>query len=141
MKDLLNRERKGFTLIEILVVVVIIAILAAISVPIYIQYVQGARASDAQSQIGAIYNAAKMFYMDRDRWPTTIEELEEYGYLQMDEAVRRQWEFSLNGQETIVATSTGEMPGGAGKEVTYDIQQGKFFGYGLPSEGEGGGSF
>ena len=137
MKEMLNRERKGFTLIEILVVVVIIAILAAISVPIYVQYVQGARASDAQSQIGAIYNAAKMFYMDRDRWPTTVEELETYGYIQMDEAVSRQWEFSLNGQETIEAISTGEMPGGAGKTVTYNIQQGKFFGYGLPSEGDG----
>jgi len=139
MRDMLNRKRKGFTLIEILVVVVIIAILAAISVPIYIEYVAGARASDAQSQIGAIYNASKMFYMDRDRWPTNVEELQEFGYLTMDEAVQRKWEFSLNGQETIVATSTGEMAGGAGKEVTYDIQQGKFYGYGLPSEGEGGG--
>ncbi|MBZ0263433.1 prepilin-type N-terminal cleavage/methylation domain-containing protein [bacterium] len=132
----LSSKRKGFTLIEILVVVVIIAILAAISVPIYIEYVRGARAADAQSQIGAIYNAAKMFNQERDEWPSDVDELVEFGYLDIDEAVRSQWEFTINGQEQITATSTDEMPGGAGKEVTYDIIRGVFYGYGLPNDGE-----
>ncbi len=135
MQEMLNRHRKGFTLIEILIVVVIVAILAAISVPIYIDYVQGARAADAQSQIGAIYNAAKMYLQDNDQWPTTVDELEELGYMTIDESVQRQWEFSINGQETITAVSTGEMAGGAGKEVTFNIQEGRFYGYGFPSEG------
>lgn len=134
MSNVLDRKRKGFTLIEILIVVVIIAILAAISVPIYIDYVRGARASDAQSQIGAIYNAAKMYYQEIDTWPNTTEEMEEQGFLSLDEATSRQWEFTIS-EETITAVSTGEMPGGAGKEVTYDIQNGKFYGYGLPDDG------
>ncbi len=134
----LNRKRKGFTLIEILVVVVIIAILAAISVPIYIEYVQGARAADAQSQIGAIYNAIKMYMMERDEDPPSDPmELQDLGYLTMDESVMTQWQFVVNYPETIVATSTGEMPGGEGKEITYNIQEGKFTGYGLPNEGGG----
>ncbi len=136
MHENLNRSRKGFTLIEILVVVVIIAILAAISVPIYIEYVRGARAADAQSQIGAIYNAAKMYQQDRDNAPADVIELEELGYLTLDESVRRMWQFTLNWPETIEATSTDEMPGGAGKQITYDILQGSFFGYGLPNTGE-----
>ena len=57
------KRDEGFTLIEVLIVVVIVAILAAISVPIYVQYVQGARAADPQATIGAIYNAAKMYYI------------------------------------------------------------------------------
>lgn len=138
MLHALNNKRKGFTLIEILVVVIIIAILAAISVPIYIEYVRGARAADAQSQIGAIYNACKMYQQERDEWPTDVEELVEFGFLTIDEAVMTQWEFTINGTEQIVATSTDEMPGGAGKEVTYDILQGSFYGYGLPNRNEGG---
>lgn len=138
MKDLLNRQRKGFTLIEILVVVVIIAILAAISVPMYVDYVQGARASDAQSQIGAIYNASKMYYQEKGEWASDTNDLEMGGFLQMDEATNRQWEFTIT-EEQIVAISTGEMPGGAGKEVTYNVQEGKFYGYGLPKEGGGAG--
>ncbi len=136
MHRVLKRRRRGFTLIEILVVVVIIAILAAISVPIYIQYVRGARAADAQSQIGAIYNAAKMFRQDQDRWPTDVDEMEQLGYLSIDESVRRQWTFSTEFPERIVATSTDEMSGGAGQEVVYDILNGMFYGYGLPNEGE-----
>ena len=132
----LNRSRKGFTLIEILVVVVIIAILAAISVPIYIEYVRGARAADAQSQIGAIYNAGKMFQQDLDRDPTDVLELEELGYMTMDESVRRSWQFTLNWPETIEAVSTDEMRGGAGKQITLDIINGRFYGYGLPTDGE-----
>jgi len=139
MHNTLNRSRKGFTLIEILVVVVIIAILAAISVPIYIEYVRGARAADAQSQIGAIYNAAKMFQQDRDRSPADVDELEQLGYITLDESVRRAWQFTLNWPETIEAVSTDEMRGGAGKQITYDILQGTFYGYGLPAEGESGG--
>ncbi|MBD3165518.1 prepilin-type N-terminal cleavage/methylation domain-containing protein [bacterium] len=135
MQTQLSRKRRGFTLIEILVVVVIIAILAAISVPIYVEYVRGARAADAQSQIGAVYNAAKMYQQDKDDWPSDIETLEEFGYLTIDESVLRKWSFQIEGTEAITATSTDEMAGGAGKVITFDILQGKFYGYGLPNEG------
>jgi len=81
----IKRQDTGFTLIEVLVVVVIVAILAAISVPIYIQYVQGARASDAQATIGAIYNSVKMFRQDFGEDPSSVEELQELEYLEIDE--------------------------------------------------------
>ncbi len=135
MHQALIKNRKGFTLIEILVVVVIIAILAAISVPIYIEYVRGARAADAQSQIGAIYNAAKMFYQDRDRAPQDVQELEDFGYLTLDESARRMWQFSIAWPDFIEGSSTDEMPGGAGKNITYNILEGTFQGYGLPNDG------
>lgn len=131
------RKEKGFTLIEVLVVVVIVAILAAISVPIYIQYVEGARASDAQATIGAIYNAAKMYYQDRSEDPTDVEQLENLGYLDIDEATKNQWSFTLVGSNPISqieAISLPEMKGGAGHIVTYEVETGTFKGYGLPSE-------
>ncbi len=133
MQGMLKKNRKGFTLIEILIVVVIVAILAAISVPIYLDYVAGARASDAQSQIGAIYNAAKMYKQDTELWPADVQELEDRGYLTIDESVKLKWNFDIT-EEQITATSTDEMAGGSGKEVRYDILQGKFFGYGLPND-------
>jgi type II secretion system protein G len=131
-----KRQDGGFTLIEVLVVVVIVAILAAISVPIYIQYVQGARASDAQATIGAIYNSTKMFRQDTGEDPTSVEELEELEYLEIDEGTARQWEFSLVGQDPITqieAVSTAEMKGGAGHVVLFDVETGRFTGYGLPT--------
>jgi len=130
-------KQQGFTLIEVLVVVVIVAILAAISVPIYIQYVQGARASDAQATIGAIYNAAKMYYQDLGEDPTDVLQLEEQGYLDIDESTKKQWNFTIIGSDPITqieAVSLPEMKGGAGHVVTYNVETGLFEGYGLPSE-------
>jgi len=132
-----KRQDSGFTLIEVLVVVVIVAILAAISVPIYIQYVQGARASDAQATIGAIYNAVKMFRQDFGEDPTSVEELQELEYLEVDEGTLRQWAFSLIGQDPVTqieAVSTAEMKGGAGHVVLFEVQTGRFTGYGLPTD-------
>jgi prepilin-type N-terminal cleavage/methylation domain-containing protein len=139
LKRILKSSR-GFTLIEVLVVVVIVAILAAISVPIYIQYVEGARASDAQATIGAIFNAAKMYRQDHSEDPPDIQILQDQGYLDIDESTLRQWEFAIIGADPIMqiqATSTPEMRGGEGHIVVYDVATGTFTGYGLPTE-EGG---
>ena len=139
MLSMNNRRDSGFTLIEVLVVVVIVAILAAISVPIYIQYVQGARASDAQATIGAIYNSVKMFRQDYGEDPSSVEELQEQEYLEIDEGTLRQWSFSLIGSNPITqieAVSTAEMKGGAGHVVLFDVETGRFTGYGLPTDGD-----
>ena len=136
LKQLFQRE-EGFTLIEVLVVVVIVAILAAISVPIYIQYVQGARASDAQATIGAIYNSCKMYYQDKSEDPTDVQILEDEGYLDIDESTKKQWTFTIIGSNPITqieGVSTSDMKGGAGHVVTYNVDIGTFEGYGLPSE-------
>lgn len=132
------RSDEGFTLIEVLIVVVIVAILAAISVPIYVQYVAGARAADPQATIGAIYNACKMHYQDTGEYPTDVNALEEQEYLTIDLATKDQWEFQIVGSQDqldqIMATSTEKMKGGAGEVVIYEVLQGKFTGYGLPSD-------
>lgn len=137
----LFRLDEGFTLIEVLIVVVIVAILAAISVPIYIQYVEGARAADPQATIGAIFNAAKMYRQDQGEYPTDVTVLEQEEYLTIDQATHDQWEFQIvggpNQLEQIMGTSTEKMKGGAGQVVIYDVLTGKFTGYGLPSEGGG----
>ena len=129
-------NRKGFTLIEILIVVVIVAILAAISVPIYVEYVKSARASDAKTTINAIWQAAQVFYQDKGEWPATIEDLEQEKFLEISDATRLQWTFQIVGSPpiTITAVSTEQMRGGAGNQVTYNIQDGSWTGYGLPQD-------
>ena len=48
------RNKKGFTMVELLVVLVIVAILAAVATPIYLANVQRARASEAVSTMALI---------------------------------------------------------------------------------------
>ena len=61
---------RGFTLIEILVVIVILGVLAALIVPNVISRPDEARATVAKSDIAAIMSALKLYRLDNQRYPT-----------------------------------------------------------------------
>jgi type IV pilus assembly protein PilE len=54
-----KRGQKGFTMIELMVVVVIVGILAAIAIPLYGKYIKNARISEASGRVGEIVTSAK----------------------------------------------------------------------------------
>jgi prepilin-type N-terminal cleavage/methylation domain-containing protein len=137
----MNIKRKtesGFTMIEIMVVVVIVAILAVIALPTYLNYVKSSYASEARTVMSNINNASKMYYQTRGEWPTEVDELESAGQLDVSRSTKLKWTFDIQLSDQggrITATSTEEMSGGAGHQVVYDGDNGKFSGYGSP-EGE-----
>lgn len=70
------RRRNGFTLIEVLVVVVILGILAAIIVPNLMDKPGQARTTKAKADIRAIESALNMYRLDNHDYPSTDEGLE-----------------------------------------------------------------
>ncbi len=59
-------NRKGFTMIELMVVVVIVGVLAAVAVPMYGKYVKNARLTEATARIGEIVTASKAWAVENE---------------------------------------------------------------------------
>jgi prepilin-type N-terminal cleavage/methylation domain-containing protein len=70
MKKMLKCS-KGFTLIELMVVIIIVGVLASISVPIYRQYVRKAMGAEGQALVGSVAAAAKVYYAEHVDLPAT----------------------------------------------------------------------
>ena len=68
--------QRGFTLIEIMVVVVILAVLGALVVPKILENVDKARVTRAQSDIRAIQTALDLYRLDNFKYPTSEQGLQ-----------------------------------------------------------------
>jgi type II secretion system protein G len=132
-----NRILEGFTLVEILIVVVIIGILATVAIPTYFKYVERGYASDAKVQIKNILQNAELFRQETGQWPTDVETMMTEGYIELKRSILNKWEFTVQLEDNemgtsgqISATSLPAMHGGEGHQVIFLVDEGEYVGYG-----------
>jgi len=71
----LTRHRSGFTLLELMVVLLILALLSTIAAPRVIKHISKAKTQSARIQVDALAAAVEVFHLDVGRFPTTEEGL------------------------------------------------------------------
>ena len=64
-----NKNNKGFTLVELLVVIAIIGILAVVAVPALFKNINKAKVADLEADYNAIKSAALSYYTDNNKYP------------------------------------------------------------------------
>lgn len=83
----MRSRSRGFTLIEIMVVVVILAVLGALVVPKVLENVDKARVTRAKSDIQAIETALDLYRLDNFKYPTTEQGLQALVTQPVDQSV------------------------------------------------------
>jgi general secretion pathway protein G len=136
-----KKEQKGFTLIELMIVIVIIGILATLLIPRIMERPEEARRIKGKADIKAIESALKLYKIDTGNYPTSEQGLEalikkpdtspvpkkwrEGGYLEGDAVPKDTWGNPYyytspgpSGRDyEIVSYGSDGQPGGTGKDA------------------------
>jgi len=105
------RNKKGFTLIELIIVIVIVGILALVAIPRYFANVEKARKAEALSSMRAIreaimgYYAANNAYPSPNSFPITVT-VDGENVMVVEQPSSTNFSYSYNAN-TITATHTG----------------------------------
>lgn len=68
----MNRLQKGFTLIELMIVVAIVGILAAIAIPAYKDYIARSKVSECAATMGACKTSVTEYFNTRNAFPADV---------------------------------------------------------------------
>jgi type IV pilus assembly protein PilA len=71
----LRKKDKGFTLIELMIVVAIIGIIAAIAIPNFLRYQAKTKQSEARTNLGTIFTAQVTYFGEEDVYASSIADL------------------------------------------------------------------
>jgi len=111
--------KKGFTLIELMTVVIIVGVLAAAAVPIYRGQINRAIWAEGEALCGSVRTAELVYYAEHETYTTDKDEID------IDASKNRYFkEYSLNDGDNPTVTATGEYNGKTYK-VTMEIATGK----------------
>lgn len=78
---MVRNKQKGFTMIELMIVVAIIGILAAIALPKFADMIEKSREGSTKGNVGALKSANSIYYGDQQGiWPTTLNAATNYRY-------------------------------------------------------------
>jgi general secretion pathway protein G len=107
-----GKEERGFTLLELMIVITIILILATIGAARYEQSIHRAREASLKQDLSAMRSAIEQYTLDKQQAPTSLDDLVTAGYLRevpMD-PITRQKTWNVENSDILLSpeqTTTG----------------------------------
>lgn len=105
----LKKKKKGFTLLELLVVLAILAILIAIAIPVYKNQKEKAAITAHNANVRVLETALESYRQDKGKLPDDINELATGGYIKSVPAVPSSNDESLKNKKYSINKTTGEI--------------------------------
>lgn len=105
----LKNKKKGFTLLELLVVLAILAILIAIAVPVYKNQKEKAAITAHNANVRVLETAVESYKQDKGKLPEDINELAKGGYIKSVPKVPASNNESLKNKNYSIDKTTGEI--------------------------------
>ncbi len=125
-------RRGGFTLLELLVVVIVVAILAGIALPNFTKAIEKAKVQEAQGVLNTLFQAERIYRLDHDTF-TTLALLDANGYL-TNPNPNANWNFSTSGETSTAFLAAATRTSGAHLNNTVEVDQ-NFTGSANPNYG------
>ncbi|MDP2910731.1 MAG: prepilin-type N-terminal cleavage/methylation domain-containing protein [Candidatus Omnitrophota bacterium] len=109
-------NRKGFTLVEVLIVVIIIGILAAIGIPQFAASIEKAKGGEARAGLGHIQTGEKVYFAENEYYTTTLGDLD-------ISLTNKFWAFSIASLTSTTYTATATRSGGTHATQTLTMDE------------------
>jgi len=107
-RNILTTNKKGFSLIELCIVMAILAVLTGSIAPIFIKRVQIKAGEKTALEISSIEHAALVYYVANNAWPANIQALQSSGYLNPSWVTNNPWQnpYTVSSTQNSFTVST-----------------------------------